>query len=181
MAFTVPKTWAFQEGVESAELNTHLRDNFLAMGPHLIVRKASDQSVTSSTAFVSDTALTMSVGISEVWLFRFHLRYEASAAGDIKIAFSLPASGQIDATANLPIGTTGSFQDATWQTITATDANPLGFAGAGAGLARTQVIDGTYIGGGTAGSVTLRWAQNTSDGTATKVLTHSTLWGVQLV
>jgi len=161
-------------------MNTHLRDNLLAVGAHLIVRKTSDQSVTSSTVLVSDTALTMAVGTSEVWLFHFILRWEASTAGDFRVSFSLP-SGQIDAAASGYISnTTGVLAEQTWEALTATDAQPQDFGGHGAALPQITMIDGIYTGGGSAGSVTLRWAQWTSDATATKVLTNSTLWGVKL-
>jgi len=176
-----PRTWVDTEFVNAALLNAQLRDALNAMGPHLIARKVSDQSVTSSTAFVSDTALTMTVGTSEVWLFKFFTRYEGGTTGDFKVSFSLPASGQIDATASGAFANTvGTFADAQWQALVTTDSQAASFAGAGAATPRILMIDGVYIGAGTAGSVTLRWAQATSDGTATKVLTHSTLWAVKL-
>ena len=148
---------------------------------HLQARKTSNQSVTSSTALVSDADLQLPVGASDVYLFRFHVRYDAGSTGDFKVAFALPASGQIDAAGSGSIlSSTGTFQDTSWQAITTTDASPLSFAGAGANLPRTLLIDGTYIGGGTAGTVILRWAQNTSDGTATRTLAQSTLWVIKL-
>ena len=181
MAWTAPKTWSVGEVLTAANMNIHLRDNLLAVGAHLIVRKTSDQSVTSSTVLVSDTALTMAVGVSEIWKFTFHVRYEANTTADIKIAYSLPASSQIDAAASGAMANVSSlFADQVWPAITTTDASPIGFSGGGVAAPRTLLIDGTYIGGGTAGSVTLRWAQNTSDATATKVLTNSSLWAVKL-
>ena len=177
--FTDPRDWTDGEFVNEAIMDTHIKGNFNAMGPRFIARKASDQSVASSTAFVSDTALTMPVAINESWLFRFLLRWDASIAGDIKISFSLP-SGQIDAVP-FPVATTANaFQDVMWQSLTTTDGQPNSFGASGTGLVRIMAIEGVYTGGVTAGSVTLRWAQNISDATATRVLTNSTLWGVRL-
>lgn len=180
MAWTgTPKTWAFQEGVESSELNTEVRDRFLAVGPHLIARKTSDQSVTSSTTLVDDTALQLTVGINEVWLLHFILRYEASVTGDIKVSASFP-SGEVNV---FPSGgilaANGTFTDQGW-VMTTSDASAINWTGGGAGSPRTSLLDGTYIVGGTGGTLKLRWAQNSSDATPTKMLTHSTLWAVKL-
>ena len=180
MAWTAPRTWTDGELVSAAIMNPHVRDNQLAEGPHLIVRKTSDQSVTSSTAFVSDTALQLPVAANEVWLFRFILRWEAASAGDIQIAWSLPAGSQVDAGASMPGDAIFSYQSAWWRAIVTTDSAPLVFGGAGAGQVTMQFIDGVYTGAGTAGTLILRWTQGTSSATATKVLTNSTLWAVKL-
>lgn len=182
MAWTTPRTWTDGELVTAAIMDVHVRDNFNAMGPHLIARKTSDQSVTSSTALVDDTALQLTVAANEVWLMHFHLRYQANGTADMKISFAFPAGGVIDAAASGSMANaTTIFADQTWPNLTASDANPLPFSGGGSvSDTRTLLIDGTYIGAGTAGTVKLRWAQNTSDVTATKVLAQSTLWGCKL-
>ena len=146
---------------------------------HLHARRTTTQSVVSSIALVSDDTLQLAVAANEVWQFQFHLRYDASTAGDIKISFSFPASGQVDAVSLAPSNASVAYQDAVW-TITTSDATPISFAGAGTGSVRTNPIHGTYIGAGTAGTVILRWAQNGSDATATRMLPQSTLWVAKL-
>lgn len=50
MAWTTPKTWATNEVVTSANMNTHLRDNMLFVGsPPVCVVSASGQSVSNNT------------------------------------------------------------------------------------------------------------------------------------
>lgn len=180
MAFTVPRTWTDGELVTKAIMDPHVRDNFLAMGPHLIARRTTNQSVTSSTVFVSDDTLQLTVATNEVWNFKFVLRYDAGGTGDLKVSFSIPASAEVDAWATTPSNATGVYQDASWQSLTTTDSQPFVFTGAGAGVNRILVIEGLYVGAGTAGTFILRWAQGASDATATRMLTHSTLWAVKL-
>jgi hypothetical protein len=175
MAWTAPRTWTDGELVTAAIMNPHVRDNMLAVGPHLIARKTSDQSVTSSAVLVDDSNLQLTVAANEVWLLHYVLRWEASAAGDIQVTFSFPTSGRIDAVA--ATNDTGQVQG--WG-ITTSNASPTTWNGGGAGVVRLMTIDGTYIGAGNAGTIILRWAQAASDGTATKVLAQSTLWAVKL-
>src|SRR6266542_1211240 len=99
MAWTAPRTWTDGEFENAAIFNPHIRDNFLAMGEHLIARKTSNQTVTSSTTLVNDTALVLPVGANEVWQFGFNLIYTAATTGDIKFAFTFPAAGEIAAAA----------------------------------------------------------------------------------
>ena len=176
MAWTAPRTWTDGELVTAAIMNPHIRDNQLAEGPHLIVRKTSDQSVTSSTVLISDTALLFPVGTTEVWKFQLHLRYTAATAGDFKVSFQIPASGRVDAV--VPGHNSSDAPEMGYLAVTTSDTPTVTLSGATE--IRTAIMDGTYIGGGTAGNVTLRWAQGTSSGTATTVLTHSTLWAVKL-
>lgn len=180
MAFTAPVTRATDFLVTAAIWNAEHVDNFNTGVMHLLARKTASQSVTSSTAFVSDTDITFAVLANAIWEFEFRLRYDASATGDLKVSFSLPTSGEIDAFALTPSNATGAYQDASWQAVTTTDSQPLAFSGAGAGANRYLHIAGKYIGAGTAGNVTLRWAQNTSDATATRILAQSTAWGCQI-
>lgn len=178
MAFTAPITRATDFLVTAAVWNAEHVDNMNTAWPHLVVRKTSDQSVTSSTALVDDTALQLTVAANEVWRMQYVLRIEGSGIGDFKNSWTFPASGRITAgaTADNPSGSPFTKQ---WD-ITTGDASPGTWGTNGAGVVYTLVIEGTYVGAGSAGTVILRWAQNTSDATATKVLTNSTLWAVKL-
>jgi hypothetical protein len=176
MAWTAPRTWVTGEVVTAAIMNTHVRDNLNAMESHLIVRKTSDQSVTSSTALVNDTALSMAVAASEVWLLDWTILYTASSTGDLKTAWTFPG-GELRMvltgydTASVPgIWATG---------VTASPTSNFAFGGATT-LTPPVFVRMYYTNGGSPGTLQLQWAQNVSDATATIVKTNSCLWGVKI-
>ena len=180
MAWTTPRDWTGGEFVTEAMMDTHVRDNQLAMGPHLIVRKPSDESVASSTTPQNDDHLLLSVGASEVWLTQWIIRFTAvSTAVGIKLSWAFPASGAVST--SFPFATAaGTF---VVHTITGS-ANPstaldVGAPGSGTDV-NTLVIPLIYIGAGSAGTLQLMWAQISSKATATVVKANSTLWAVKL-
>jgi len=178
MAWTAPRTWTDGELVTKAIMDPHVRDNFLAVGPHLIARRTTDQSVTSSTVLVNDDTLQLTVAASEIWQIEFNLLYEADAAGDLKLSFSFPTSGVCYShAAHLDAG---GAVTVTQLRLTATDGSSMPLPGAGAASPRWQPLSVLFINSTNAGTLILRWAQNTSNATATKVLTHSTIWAVKL-
>jgi hypothetical protein len=159
-------------------MDPHIRDNFLAVGPHLIARKASDQSVTSSIALVDCTTMTLAVAANEVWQFVFNVIYTGATTGDIRLAFTFPASGRIDANA-VWAGAGGTVQMNEWSgTTTPTTAVQLNAPGTTTHY--FLPITGLFTNAGTAGNLQLQFAQGTSDATATTVFTHSTVWAVKL-
>jgi hypothetical protein len=177
--FTDPKTWAFQEGVESAELNSNLRDNINSMGPHLIVRKPSDESLTSNTTLQDDNHLILPVAANEVWQVSYGIIYAgATGTGDIKVAFTFPASGDIQFSGLGP-DNGGSVRYRRWSGTTSPTAN-FDFLGFGASIYAYVGIQGVFTNSSTAGSLTLQWAQNAISATATIVRANSTLWAVKL-
>jgi hypothetical protein len=175
MGFSIPKTWSSGETLTAANFNTYIRDNQLSFGPHLLVRKTSDQSVASSTTLVSDTALvTPSIAANEVWWFQLRIRVTGLSGADLKHTFSFPAGGTLDMT-TLSSSTAGVYvQD---DELTASDTPTQTAILDNSKLVPVEVL---YINAGTAGVITYRWAQNTSNVTATTVKTNSTLWGVKL-
>ena len=176
MAYTDPRTWTDGELVTAAIMNPHVRDNLDAMGPHLIVRKTADQSVSSSTTLVDDSDLVLPVGASEVWYFRFFLVYTAAAAGDLKYGFTFPTSGDLRLSV-IAADSTGSITIT--QLSTTTSPSSTGTL-SGATSYLTVPIEGVFVNSSTGGDLTLQWAQVTSSGTATTVKAHSTLWAVKL-
>lgn len=178
MAWTAPRTWTDGELVTASIMNTHIRDNELALDQHLIVRKTSNQTVTSSTVLVNDTALVLPVSANEIWKFEFHVIATGASTGDIKIAFTFPAGG--DFSAHLAADdSTGTPVVGQWGTTSSPTA-ARNFGMNGAAVKYVFPIVGTFYNGGTGGNVTLQWAQNASDVTATTVYANSTLWGVKL-
>lgn len=177
MGWTAPRDWTDGEFVTESILDTHIRDNLLALGPHLIVRKPSDESVTSSTALQADNDLILPVGASDVWLSKWYVLVTGATTGDFQLRFTYPASG-ILAGMGLFVSTAGAvtgigFGDA---------ASPTGATTVNldASVGNLGVFDLQYTGGGTSGNVTLEWAQGASDATPTTVKANSTLWGYKI-
>jgi hypothetical protein len=175
MAWTTPKTWSVGEVLTAANMNIHLRDNQLAEGPHLIARKASDESVISSTALQDDNELfTPSIAANEVWLLTLLLSAQTDAGG-MKSSFSIPTSSTMQF--SLYDATTGNGVQLA--RITATDGSTLTYL-LGLTAPRLFRMETLFINAGTAGAVTFRWAQTSSNGAAAIVKANSTLWGVKL-
>lgn len=176
MAWTAPRTWTDGELVTAAIMNPHVRDNLLAVGPHLIVRKTSDQSVTSSTVLVNDTALLFAVAANEVWRWEQVILWNAATSGDLKWTYTWPAGATAIVQTVYPFDAAGSVPSI--QNVI-TSGTALGLETQDVNLNIT-IFDGHITNAGTAGNVQFQWAQKISNGTATKVLTHSSLWAVKL-
>jgi hypothetical protein len=177
MPFTAPTTRATDFLVTAAIWNAEHVDNFNTAVPHLVVRKTSDQSVTSSTVFVSDTALVLPVLASEIWWFKFNIIYSAVAAADIKFQWTFPASGEFITTFFI---TNASDVLQIQQIATTTTPTPNTVTGQGITTKIQVSVEGMFINSSTAGNVTLQWAQNASNGTGTIVHANSTLWGAHV-
>lgn len=140
------------------------------------VRKTALESVTSSTTLQNDDHLTLAIGANESWIYEFVLLVNsASDTPDIKLAVTTPAgangwfslvgmSAAVAGTESDVRSTTGGL-NGTGLTLGVTAAETVIVVRA---IVRTT---------GTAGSVTLQWAQSTSNGTATTVGQDSHLIG----
>lgn len=177
MAWTNPKTWSVGETLTAANFNTHIRDNELALGPHLIVRKTADESVTSSTTFQADDVLLVNIPANEIWLLEWKLLIVAGTTGDFKAQWTFPASGEFSSSVVSNVSGTITL------TRLATSTSPAGqitHEGAAGSIGLMLEIPVLYKNAGTGGNVALEWAQNNSDATATTVKANSTLWGMKL-
>ena len=176
MAWTAPRTWTDGELVTAAIMNPHIRDNQLAEGPHLIVRKPSDESVTSSTVEQADNDLILPLAANEVWHFKFFIVYTGAAAGDLKIRFTFPTSGDLRlSTIFVDVSDALIFNDISTTTSPTTSRN-FGAAAAYRGFP----LEGVFVNGANAGNLALEWAQVTSNATPTTIKANSTLWAVKL-
>jgi len=144
-------------------------------GPHLIVRKLSDESVTSNTTPQPDNELILPVGANEMWITEWYILMLAGG-GDFNYRFSFPSGGTLAFLADVQ-ETGGTYTN---RTLTATTSPTSTQSSTGAAApAKVIPVRGVYINGGTAGSVTLEWVQNTSNAAATTVKANSTLWGAK--
>jgi hypothetical protein len=180
MAYTDPSTAVLGELAHAADWNTSVRDNFRAMGPHLIVRKPSDESLTSNTTLQADDHLILPVAANEVWRTDWDLLYQTNTTADLKIRWTFPAGGTlsiswiwVDAAAAFSLNT---------QTVSTSPTSTFSIGGlaGGAGSAQVMCVPMVYVNGSTGGSVVLEWAQNTSDANASIMKANSALWGVKL-
>ena len=168
MAWTAPRTWTDGELENAAILNQHIRDNLIALGEPVHIRKTPDEIVNNSTTMQDDNSFTWPVLANQRWMFTLYLRYSSSTIADIKTAFTLPSL----ATGNgQRIHTTGgavAISEGNIQTATASD-------GLGTATTTSFLWNGQISIGANAGNVTLQWAQNTLDATDTTVLLGSWL------
>jgi len=137
--------------------------------PNTVI-KPSDQSVTSSTTLVNDSALAAAVGANATYIFAMFIDYEGIAStGDLKFGWTVPASTTMK---YIIIGnTTGGAA----QNGHGTQASTPSQGGGGAGVGEGTLLFGTINTASAAGTVQFQWAQNTSNATATKVHAGSAL------
>lgn len=133
--------------------------------------KTSDQSVTSSTTMVNDTALVLTPAVSASYLFQCYIYFQAGTTGDFKWQFGVPAGAFMRYMA-LYQGTGGGFGNQN----TNGAADVVAAQGNGAGVDNAVFMAGTLVMGSTAGNCQFKWAQNTSDGTASIVKAQSCLY-----
>lgn len=124
----------------------------------VFVRKTADESVTSSAALQSDNHLFFPVEANSVYQIRgFLLMKSGSATPDVKFAWQMPASAVVS-------GGMGAANQA-GQDQAGSDGQPvIGQTTGGAALVHN--VDQVMVTAATAGTATLRWAQNTSDPSA---------------
>lgn len=141
------------------------------------VSQVADQTVNNSTAFVN-SAITFSAVASATYRYRLLAHYDAGTAEDIKFDWSLPAGASASRFLwGHGFGNTAAPNDGTrtsaWRLI-ASDASVAG--GVTAGSKASYHEEGEFVIVGTAGSVTLRFAQFVATVVDTKLLAATKLW-----
>lgn len=178
MAWTETLTDAVTGEVAQAAWGDAVNANFAASGPHLIVRKPSDEGPISSTTFQADNDLIAPVGVNEVWLFQYFLRFVAATGGDIKLRWTFPAS-PVTVALNYVARNVSGLTDFQTQTATSPLTPDVLFAPTNAAYGFTHgPLTLMYVNGANAGSLGLEWAPNTAVNLTMKA--NSTLWGVKL-
>ena len=130
------------------------------VGQKQYVNKGADQPVTSSTVFVSDSALTVPVVANATYLVEYGLRYTCSVAGGCKAQLIFPAGATF---------APGS---------SALAASPVSVIASASGQTTAQTMNTgptRLVTGGTAGNLTVQFAQETSDATSTVAKANSFL------
>jgi hypothetical protein len=157
MAWTTPRTWTDGELVDDSILNTHIRDNFLAIGPTITrARTTADVSVVASTTLANLTGISFAIGASEIWTVALHGMVSIDATGDYKSNWTVPS------------GATGHH----WVVGASVGASRQDFTTAAVlGVTATTEygIDefAAIVNSTTAGTVQFQFAQNSASGTDT--------------
>lgn len=166
---TIKDAWFAPDAMVTSGLLGRYRDNIRAV--HSETRgfafKPSDETVNASTVLQDDDDLSFEVEENETWHVRLVLEFSMSAAGDIKLAFSVPSA---------PVGEVGYMIG-----MARSGNNP----GSGASrvfdgeLSGTEILSGLQVQNGvmvvdafilvgaTGGTVTLQWAQAAAAGNTT--------------
>src|SRR6266508_5877052 len=145
----------------------------------LFVRKAASESVTSSAVLQNDDQLFLAVEANTVYFVEGLILYDGATAGDMKVAWTLPAGATFRYRHTGPAtGMAGTSGDIDYREIN--EGDTLGLGAAGAGTTLVLVVQGVLSIGATAGTFRLQWAQFASSGTATRVFAGSLLHAKKL-
>ncbi len=138
-------------------------------------RKTGDESLASNTTMQNDDHLVVPVVANAVYEVQAFIVYTSGTTGKIKIGWTGPTSATFDWCSNgLEQNVTAASAEKVWRAYNAIgDIQTLGTAGTVVKV--TAMPIGLLETFGTAGNLQFRWAQNTSDVTATIVRTNSFL------
>lgn len=141
------------------------------------IEKSADETVNNSTTLQDDDTFVLPVAANGVYFFECFLRYSTSAVADIKFGWTAPASATMDwgkgHVAEAALGGFHALGGAGSPTTPAQVGGTQVGAGGGAGGGYMMLLAGFIVTAGTAGNVTLQWAQNTAEVSDTKVLKGS--------
>jgi len=159
-------TWSVGQVLAAADVN-----NWFVP---IAASKPSDTSRASTTTQTADPDLTIALAANASYIINGYLGYAnaSASAGDLKYSFTAPASNTTlwsSIRIDIASGTTtiagpnaaGTANNMTAQTSSTSD--------------RSVHIFGTVITAGSTGNLTLNWAQNTSNATATIIRANSYL------
>jgi hypothetical protein len=139
------------------------------------VKKAADQTVTSSTTLVNDSSLSFAVAGNETWSFDVVLFVRGSTQADVKVAFTVPSGATINWGGLGAATSAGSQVGDELEAHATSGTGSVSFGCKGTTSADTVMIhiDGLVVNSNTAGTVQLQWAQANSTSTGTVVLANS--------
>lgn len=145
----------------SAWISLRTRSQF-----HSVRRSTDAAAINASTVLVSDGVITTTLpAVTGVFRWRDVIVYSSSQAGDYKIAYLFPGTAWWGGT-GLATGATATTGDGQFAVITASGTSAA-YGGAAVGTRLILVVEGEVTLSGAGGSLTLQYAQQTSDPTNT--------------
>lgn len=168
----------FRNFVDGSHLYAFDLNTYWLQQVHVI--KQSDESVVSSTTLQDDNELSLPLlANTDYWLEGF-IMYGANQSADIRIMFSVPSGAVFDICHNgLRLGHVGGNGVDNLSRSRITQLSSGGTIGGIHATANTSLgvipLEGRVIVGNTPGDLVFRWAQNTSNATATVVKADSLL------
>ncbi len=166
MAWTAPRTWVTGEQVTAALMNTHVKDNLLAIGG-TFVYKASDESVNNSNTVQDDDDLKFTVGTNELWIFQVYVHVTDTTTANIKLTFTGPASSTAVWSRHPGFGITDTFAPSVPRALTTELSSEADD--------RIHYLLGSIDTAGTSGTLQFQWAQVTATANDTTVKAGSWL------
>jgi hypothetical protein len=144
-------------------------------GGPTVTRKASDETVSNSTALQDDDDLVLAIGAGETWQAEWVLFTNAATSVDMKVALNVPtsATGRWGVTA-LDVGA-ASFPTASATIRSSSDLSDTGVISVSGGTDGMIVIKAMVVNSTNAGSVKLRWCCNNAIGLSAIVRANSFL------
>ena len=127
------------------------------------VHKTATESVTSSTAFQTDDALTLPVLAGATYEFSIDGYVNATNTGGLKVGMEYPT------------GTTGYWSFAVGASALVGGTSLPSTGGSSSSMATTFRAAGYIVVDSTAGNLALRWAQNQSNVSASQIYRGSTM------
>ena len=143
--------------------------------PVKVVRKTADEELTSDTTLQNDNELLFAVAANEKWAFELYLLTAGHDNGDIKVDFTGPTAFTSLRWSGLGYSAAGAGGATLSLSSIQDPPDSIAFALSAPGTDWPVHLKGVLLNGANAGNLTLRWAQNTSYETATKVLAGSWL------
>jgi hypothetical protein len=137
-----------------------------------VIKKVATENVTSSTTFQNDDDFSVSLEAEKVYRIQVYLAVSGAQAGDIKVMWVM-TGGVAQYTGRHCRGPATGSTDNTTTTMRMTTASmgasiPYGCDAATNGSVHEDMLVETTT-AGTAGTLTMQWAQNASNATATSV------------
>lgn len=169
---------AIKDWVPGAVLTAADLDRYMVQQDWVV--KTSDQSVTSSTTPVADSELMLTVDANSRYWVEGFLIADGAAGGDLQLGWTGPAGAAMDWVSDgLTTAATTGVDAISRSAQGLTNLPSIGTIGAGSNVA--VPLRGVLTTAGAGGTLRLRWAQGTSNATATRVRAGSLLRVTKLV
>ncbi|HSX06649.1 MAG TPA: glycosyl hydrolase family 28-related protein [Candidatus Saccharimonadia bacterium] len=141
-------------------------------GGYQLLRKSADTARTSTASPTDDPHLTTTVEPNATYEVEIFARYDGATTGDWQFAFDVPASATFHwQGTGLQSTATGTVASVKMSAASETGGDTYGAAGVGTKTGAN--IAGILITSATGGTFALKWAQGTSDPSATTLFTDS--------